>query len=88
MSTLPITRWMVLNEVQSHGPALNDPEDEPQISSLIGSTGTAATDLKPSGAAIIDDNRVDVVSNGAFIVSGSEIIVIKQEGARVVVEPV
>ena len=88
MSTLPITRWMVLNEVQSHGPALNAPEDEPQISSLIGSTGTAATDLKPSGAAIIDDNRVDVVSNGAFIVSGSEIIVIKQEGARVVVEPV
>jgi len=86
MSTMPMTRWLVLNEVQSHGPALKKSEEQDQSSSLAGSTGTAATDLKPSGSAVINENRVDVVSSGAFIDAGSEIIVTKHEGSRVVVE--
>ena len=53
---------------------------------MIGLKGTAATDLKPSGSALIDDGRVDVISNGSFIRAGSEIIVTKHEGSRVVVE--
>ena len=88
MSTLPVTRWMLLNEVQSNGPAIGVSEDNSQSGSLVGSTGSAATDLKPSGAAIIDDKRVDVVSNGAFIDSGSDVIVTKHEGSRIVVEPI
>ncbi len=88
MSTLPVTRWMLLNEVQSNGPAIGVSEDNSQSGSLVGSTGSAATDLKPSGAAIIDDKRVDVVSNGAFIDSGTGVIVTKHEGSRIVVEPI
>ena len=88
MSTLPVTRWMLLNEVQSNGPAIGVSEDNSQSGSLVGSTGSAVTDLKPSGAAIINDKRVDVVSNGAFIDSGSDVIVTKHEGSRIVVEPI
>ncbi len=85
MSTMPLIRWMVLEETQSHGAALKVSANEGHTS-LIGIKGTAATDLKPSGSALIDDGRVDVISNGSFIRAGSEIIVTKHEGSRVVVE--
>jgi membrane-bound serine protease (ClpP class) len=51
----------------------------------IGKTGQAATDLRPSGTAIIDDKRVDVVTRGDYIEKGSQIRVIDVEGSRVVV---
>ena len=85
MSSMPMIRWMVLQEAQTHGPALKESSDGAS-SSLIGLDGVAATDLKPSGSATINDKRVDVISSGAFISAGSEIIVTKQEGSRVVVE--
>lgn len=85
MSSMPMIRWMVLQEAQTHGPALKESSDGVS-SSLIGLDGVAATDLKPSGSATINDKRVDVISSGAFISAGSEIIVTKQEGSRVVVE--
>lgn len=85
MSSMPMIRWMVLQEAQTHGPALKESSDGVS-SSLIGLDGVAATDLKPSGSATINDKRVDVISSGEFISAGSEIIVTKQEGSRVVVE--
>ncbi len=85
MSSMPMIRWMVLQEAQTHGPALKESSDGAS-SSLIGLDGVAATDLKPSGSATINDKRVDVISSGEFISAGSEIIVTKQEGSRVVVE--
>lgn len=51
----------------------------------IGKTGRAATDLRPSGTAIIDEKRVDVVTRGDYIEKGSQIRVIDVEGSRVVV---
>ena len=38
--------------------------------------------------AIIDDNRVDVISDGEFISNGESIIVTKHEGSRVLVEKI
>jgi len=55
---------------------------------LLGQTGTALTSLRPSGAAVIDSNRVDVVTEGPFIERGSRIKVVEVEGARVVVRAV
>ncbi len=55
---------------------------------LMGKTGTTVTPLRPSGTADIDDDRIDVVSNGGFIAINREIIVIKIEGTRVVVREV
>jgi len=80
-----MTRWMVLEEAQTHGPALKKAIGGGSTS-LIGLEGVAATDLRPSGSATINDKRVDVISSGAFISAGSTIIVTKHEGSRVVVE--
>nr|WP_239558635.1 NfeD family protein [Peribacillus deserti] len=52
---------------------------------LIGREGLALTALRPSGIALIDNERVDVVSEGNFIASGVKIKVMKAEGARIVV---
>ena len=55
------------------------------INRLIGKTGVALTDLRPSGAAKIDDKRTDVLADGAFIKRGTAVKVIKVEGSSVVV---
>ena len=55
---------------------------------LIGRIGVAYTDLRPSGIAVIDDERVDVVSEGSFIAKDSKVKVIKTEGSRIVVREI
>jgi membrane-bound serine protease (ClpP class) len=52
---------------------------------LIGVNGYALTDLRPSGTVIIEDERVDVVSEGGFITKGASVKIIKVEGSRIVV---
>ena len=52
---------------------------------LVQRTGTALTALRPSGTALIDGQRVDVVSEGQMIEKGSRIKVVATEGLRVVV---
>lgn len=54
-------------------------------SSLVGSEGVVAMDLRPSGKVRINDALVDVVSEGGFIGKGTPIKVISAEGARVMV---
>lgn len=54
-------------------------------SSLMGKTGITLSDLRPSGVAEIEDKRRDVVTDGEFITSGSEIIVSEIDGTRIVV---
>jgi len=53
---------------------------------LVGIQGVAFTDLRPSGTALINGNRVDVVTEGDFIKNGTEIIVKSVEGSKVVVD--
>ena len=55
---------------------------------LLGRTGTTLTLLRPSGMAMIDGHRVDVVSEGQLIEKGSRIKVVAIEGLRVVVRAV
>ena len=50
--------------------------------------GIALTPLRPSGAADIDGERVDVVSEGDFILKGQKIKVVYIEGVRVVVRAI
>ncbi|RSK29383.1 nodulation protein NfeD [Bacillus sp. HMF5848] len=52
---------------------------------LIGLTGTAMTDLRPSGMALIHNERLDVVSEGQFIRQHDIIKIVKVEGSRIVV---
>ena len=52
---------------------------------LLDQTGTAFTSLRPSGTALIDGKRIDVVTEGALIEKGTAIKVVAIEGLRVVV---
>ncbi|MGG4264287.1 NfeD family protein [Peribacillus simplex] len=55
---------------------------------LLGVEGKALTDLRPSGTALIKDERVDVVTEGSFISKGSSVMIVKVEGSRVVVREI
>lgn len=55
---------------------------------LLNGTGTALTQLRPSGTANINGQRVDVVTEGDLIERGTQIKVVAVEGARVVVRAV
>jgi len=55
------------------------------LSALVGKKGITQTALRPSGIADFDGQRVDVVSNGSFILSGVEVVVENVEGSKVVV---
>jgi membrane-bound serine protease (ClpP class) len=57
------------------------------FSALRGATGTANSYLRPVGIASIDGVRVDVLTEGEFIPSGTPIRVTRVEGARIFVEP-
>ena len=57
-----------------------------KVKDLIGKTGKALTDLRPSGTAIIENKRIDVVTSGEYIKRGTNVIVVLEEGSKVVVE--
>ena len=61
---------------------------EAGIEDLIGSTGTTCSDLHPSGFAIIEGRRVDVISQGEVISKDAQIRVVDVEGNRVIVEEI
>ncbi len=52
---------------------------------LVGTTGRAVTDLRPSGTALFGDERVDVVSEGRWIDDGTRVRVVRSDGYRHVV---
>ncbi|MBW7473710.1 ATP-dependent Clp protease proteolytic subunit [Paenibacillus oenotherae] len=54
--------------------------------SLLGKKGVTLTPLRPAGTVTIDDERIDVVTDGEFISAGIEVKVIKVDGARVIVQ--
>jgi membrane-bound serine protease (ClpP class) len=56
--------------------------------SLLHQTGVAHTNLRPSGIAVIDGKRVDVVSEGPFIAPGTPVKVVATEGMRVIVRAI
>jgi membrane-bound serine protease (ClpP class) len=55
---------------------------------LVGATGEALSQLRPSGMAVINGKRVDVVTEGSLIEKGTPIRVVAVEGLRVIVRPV
>jgi membrane-bound ClpP family serine protease len=52
----------------------------------LGSVGLAITDLRPSGVATIDDQRLDVVTRGEYLEKQTAIIVIAVRGNQIVVK--
>ncbi|WP_372508719.1 NfeD family protein [Pseudalkalibacillus decolorationis] len=57
-------------------------------SELVGSIGRTHTPLRPSGTAIFEDERYDVVTEGGYIAANKPIKIIKTEGSRIVVREI
>jgi membrane-bound serine protease (ClpP class) len=58
----------------------------PDHNDYLGSQGVAVTDLRPSGVATIEDERLDVVTQGEYIEKQTQIIVIAVRGNQIVVK--
>jgi len=54
---------------------------------LLERDGVSLTNLRPCGTALIDDRRVDVVTEGQMVEKGTPVKVVAVEGLRVVVRP-
>lgn len=55
---------------------------------LVGQIAVTATALRPSGTIVLGDERIDVVSEGAFIDKDEQVKIVKAEGSRIVVRKV
>ncbi len=55
---------------------------------LVGKRGVTRNTLRPSGAAEIEGERLDVVSEGQFIPPETEVVVTEVQGGRIVVRQV
>ena len=63
-------------------------ESAPHRFDLVGREGRAITDLRPSGTALVGEERIDVVSESEWIPAGSPIRVVTAEGYRHVVRAI
>lgn len=57
----------------------------PDRTCLIGSHGTAQTDLRPCGKALLGQERLDVATRGEFLPRGTPIRVVEVQGGNLVV---
>jgi membrane-bound serine protease (ClpP class) len=56
-----------------------------EAAAVVGATGIAATQLRPSGLGQFGENVVDVVTEGDLIEKGASIRITEVQGSRVVV---
>lgn len=57
----------------------------PELANYVGKEGESVTDLRPSGMALIDGKRLDVVTRGEYLKKSSEIIVLSVTGNQIIV---
>src|SRR4029077_6104714 len=82
-----LRRSPVINAVQNASGIQNAPDSQP-LHKFKGEIGKSITPLRPAGAAMINDQKVDVVIEGKFVEAGVVVKVIRVNGSIVVVEPV
>lgn len=83
MKTRRMWNRLILGVRQEKSEGYVAPEEK--LSQLLGEEGVSITPLRPAGSAEINGMRVDVVSEGGFIPSGTKVQVVQIEGTRVVV---
>ena len=79
-----IGKRVAIRRAQRAMPGGSIPDVE-KLDKLLGATGKAITDLRPVGAVMFGQDRVDCVAETGQIENGSEVTVIRVEGVRVVV---
>ncbi len=61
-------------------------EDAPILGVKVGQVGKVTQTCRPVGKVLIGERFVDAIADGAFIEEGAEVVVLRNEGNRVVVE--
>lgn len=81
-------RWPLIlrgNSADSAPPPLETQLEPAPGASLVGARGEALSELRPAGFALIDGQRVDVITRGDVIPRGARVEIIRDEGYRRVV---
>ncbi len=76
---------LVLNETESNEAGYRSAED---MQVFLNKEGITTTVLRPAGMAEFDDVKLNVVSDGEFIQSGTKVRIVRVEGSRIVVRTV
>lgn len=76
---------LVLNETESNEAGYRSAED---MQVFLNKEGITTTVLRPAGMAEFDDVKLNVVSDGEFIQSGTRVRIVRVEGGRIVVRTV
>ncbi|MDE0638466.1 MAG: hypothetical protein OXI43_21705 [Candidatus Poribacteria bacterium] len=79
----PLGKTFILNTAQKSEEGFQAAPQE--LTALVGKSGKAVTPLRPAGVALINGQRVDIVTQGEFVEPETEIEVIQVEGSRVIV---
>lgn len=64
-----------------------DESGQPPLASRVDLTGTAMTDLRPSGRVLVDGHAIDAVCSGRWITAGTAVRIVA-DGLVVKVEPI
>ncbi len=80
---IPLFRRLILEQATDKASGFQASDD---TSSLIGQQGVTLNALRPAGSAIVQDRRLDVVTQGEFIEAGAAIEVVETHGNRIVVK--
>ena len=76
---------LILRETESNEAGYRSAED---MEVFLGREGRATTVLRPTGIAEFDGVRLNVVSEGEFIASGTGVRIVRIEGSRILVRPI
>lgn len=60
----------------------------PDLVSWKGKKGEAVTDLRPSGTVMIEEKRLDAVTDGEYVDAGTPVVVTLVSGNRIVVDKI
>ena len=76
---------LVLNDTESNEAGYRSTED---LDVFLGKEGVTTTVLRPTGMAEFDGLRLNVVSEGEFIQSGTQVQIVRVEGSRILVRTI
>ncbi len=76
---------LVLDERQQNQDGYTSVIDK---SKFLGAIGVCVTDLRPAGTIIVDNEPLDVVTEGNFVKQGCKVKIINVDGSRVLVRQI
>jgi len=86
MPGIPLFNRLILTSSETSQDGFVIPPQPAGKSSLVGREGKALTVLRPTGKIEVNDNTLDVVTEGEYIEKGQTVEIIEIRGNRIVVK--